>query len=75
MHRPYFAPKGDNRFIGHKLALNSWNNLSGLHTCLVVADLAGITAARCSIDPCFHIRCNPTSAVSISIHDRPFDLL
>jgi hypothetical protein len=27
MHHPYFAPKGDNCFIGHKLALNSRNNL------------------------------------------------
>jgi hypothetical protein len=51
MHHADFSFKGDNFFIGHKLALKSW-------TSLVMAGLAGITAALCSIDPCFRIRCN-----------------
>jgi hypothetical protein len=40
------------------LLLTQGTTCFGIHTYLVVADLAGITIACCSIDPCFRKRCN-----------------
>jgi hypothetical protein len=53
-----FTPKGDNFFIGHELVMNHGTTCFGLHTFLIVTDLAGVTTVGCSIDLCFCIRCN-----------------
>ena len=52
MHRPYFVLRAINS-IGHILLLlqaDCKTTCLGLHTCFMVADLAGTTSACCSMD-------------------------
>ena len=60
MHRPYFVLRAINS-IGRILLLlqaDDETTCSGLHTCFMVADLAGITSTCCSMDSFFRIRCS-----------------
>ena len=60
MYRPYFVLRAIN-FIGCILLLlqaDDETTCLGLHTCFMVADLAGTTSACCSIDSFLRIRCS-----------------
>ena len=60
MHRPYFVLRAINS-IGHILLLlqaDCETTCLGLHTCFMVADLAGTTSACCSIHSFLRIRCS-----------------
>ena len=60
MHRPYFVLRAINS-IGRILLLlqaDDETTCSGLHTCFMVADLAGITSTYCSMDSFFCIHCS-----------------
>ena len=60
MHRPYFVLRAINS-IGHILLLfqaDDETTCLGLHTCFMVANLAGTTSTCCSIDSFLHIYCS-----------------
>ena len=60
MHRPYFVLRAINivsRILLLLLADDETTCL-GLHTCFMVADLAGITSTYCSMDSFFCIQCS-----------------
>jgi hypothetical protein len=60
MHRPYFVLRAINSICRILLLLqaNDETTCLGLHTCFMVADLAGTTSACCSMDSLLRIRCS-----------------